>query len=458
MIEYVPCANPEVVLDTLCQSGGGFAAVRYIFSQYYLAGNPDIELTGLFCVDGHGKRIIALVTDKVRAVELALADRRDVVSAGGESQLRDLADALETPVIELTLPLGLAPVHIPKPWGQEIWYTGIERRGQACVSDGRVCVPLPWVLSLAPRRLVAGNDQRLNLLKILDPLPDPVFGDLYFELHEEKREVYVVTHVNSRAWPDGVGAIRFGFDQQLRRTFATDAEFCDAYLAAVTAYEQVRRRIDRYLDQRRLDLGIGLADAVDVTTLKIWHGEVVAEDKALEEHLRMEMNRFTKLKPLRLGDVVKVPCLTPHALQHGVRTVEFQTPVYERRILSFAQKVLTQPCWDTPAAVVLMALDDPEDVSPDHIAADYGVGLERIAQFSDFDVQRLSLDPGAHWRWEATGNYALAMVVLGVVNIADQTLEPESAVLVPADRRALVVRNGGSDNAVLLISAPGCSR
>jgi hypothetical protein len=169
----------------------------------------------------------------------------------------------------------------------------------------------------------------LTLLKILDPSSTPVLGDLYFELHEEKREVYVVTHIDREAWPDGVGYIRYGFAPERVGQFANEAEFRSAYLAAVQAYESVRRALDSLPEGAEPD----------------------RELLALEPVLREGMNSFTGLRALRVGDVVEVPLLVPHALLHGVRTVEFQTPTYERKILSFAQKVLTQDHWDTTVGV-----------------------------------------------------------------------------------------------------------
>src|SRR5690606_327598 len=173
----------------------------------------------------------------------------------------------------------------------------------------------------------------------------------------EKREVYVVTHVDRNAWPDGRGAIRFGFDQVARQRAASDEAFRQQFLSAVADYEQLRRAIDRHCDEIRREEGVGLTEPVDAATLKRWLGVVPAPLLERERQAREAMNAFTHMLPLREGDVVKVPCLTPHALQHGVRTVEFQTPVYERKILAFAQKVLTQDHWDTSEAVELMSLE-----------------------------------------------------------------------------------------------------
>ena len=92
-------------------------------------------------------------------------------------------------------PVRLSPVHIAKPWGQEIWFTGMEARGESQVvnSDGQA-LPISRYLSRDPEQATRG--QPLLLLKILDPLPTPVLGELYLEVHETKQEAYVVTEVN----------------------------------------------------------------------------------------------------------------------------------------------------------------------------------------------------------------------------------------------------------------------
>ena len=244
--------------------------------------------------------------------------------------------------IALNRPLLLAPVTVAKPWGREIWFTGIEARGQAGVYGEGGILPLPWLLEVAAPEVLGVESSALNLLKILDPLPEPVYGDLYFELHEEKREVYVVTAVDRRCWPNGVGAIRYGFDPAVRAHYPSDAAFRRAYLESVQAYEAVRDRIQAVEDSWRTEEGYGLRDPVPAATSRRWRAALPPDLRRLEAERRRIMEGFTLLRPLRVGDVVQVPLRLPHALQHGVRTVEFQTPVYERRILSFAQKVLTQ--------------------------------------------------------------------------------------------------------------------
>lgn len=355
----------------------------------------------------------------------------------------------------LRSPLRLDRVHIPKPWGQEIWYTGVEQRGVCGVAaSAGESVPLPWVLeTLAP--WLTGGPRELVLLKILDPLPAVVWGDLYFELHEEKREVYVVTHVDEAAWPDGTGAIRFGFDPRVRSNYPDETDFKAAYRASVGAYELVRRKIDAALDLRREEQGIALNAPLSPDQIMAWQQSLDIALLSEERRLRGEMEAFTQLMPLRVGDVVKVPCYTPHALQHGVRTVEFQTPVYERKILSFAQKVLTQQHWDTDEGVALMTLE-PEAQEPFTVCYQGdGVLVERIVDFADFEVQRWILQHGSRHCIELDGSYVLVMAVEGEVMVGDCLLSPEQACLVPAAMVSICVGQSGDGPATVLVASPG---
>jgi hypothetical protein len=368
--------------------------------------------------------------------------------------LQALDDTAAAASFSLLQPLRLARVHIPKPWGQEIWYTGVEQRG-VCgfTAESGVSVPLPWLLQTLSPWLTGGRDQ-LVLLKILDPLPAEVWGDLYFELHEEKREVYVVTHVDPQAWPEGSGAIRFGFDPAQRARYAGDGEFRRAFRASVAAYEEVRREIDAALDQRRTQQGIALDAPVAPDQLLDWQQALDSGLLAREQQLRREMDAFSCLLPLRVGDVVKVPCYTPHALQHGVRTVEFQTPVYERKILSFAQKVLTQGHWDTDEAVGLMALEaEPQEAfAVCHSAG--GVLAEKIVDFADFEVQRWQFEPGGSHSIDVAGSYALVMTIAGEVAIGTCRLAAEQACLLPGLAGAAQLRECAGDGATVLVALP----
>ena len=425
-------------------------AVVYEFEQYYLTPRSPIRLLAIYELyrqQSGAVKVVAGVTQKVsEAIDLL----RNNTAAPA-----DLAELLEFVFMDISAPVTLQPVSINKPWGREVWYTGMEDRGHSCVTDGRHSTPLAWWLSVASESLQGPRQQSINLLKILDPLPDEVYGDLYFELHEKKQEVYVVTHVDSQAWPEGKGGIRFGFNQKLRAACASDDDFKNRYLKAVFDYEQVRREIDRIFDEFRQKNGIAVDEPLDANVLKAWHKKLPKPLISKELELRGGMNSFTDIRQLTVGDVVKVPCYTPHALQHGVRTIEFQTPVYERKILSFAQKVLTQNHWDTNEAATMMNLDAPADATLATVESSPSHKLENIVNFDDFRVFRLTLESGAEWKIPESGQYGLLMGVQGVTECANGHVQKqEQASLLPACRNALQIINHSEQTAILLFAEP----
>lgn len=449
-LDIIRTKNPEHALEqwlAKSMSPWDCLALRYEYVQYYLPGSPVIELGAVF------QQMEGQTTFTVVALGKPLADQLSVLDHDC-FDLGDFCAAYGFPLLFLDRPMRLEPVAIEKPWGREIWFTGIEQRGQSYVSDGVARSPLPWVLSVAPRRLAAGAERHINLLKILDPLPEEVYGDLYFELHEEKREVYVVTHIDRHAWPEGKGAIRFGFDPEIRAAYASDDDFRADFLAAVKRYEAVRREIDARFDQRREALGVDVNVPVPASCLQEWFEELPEHLQRQERQLREDMNRFTALLPLSVGNVVKVPLLTPHALQHGVRTVEFQTPVYERRILSFAQKVLTQGHWDTEQAVAMMSLETPAFPELTILEESLGYLLVEVVTFDDFRVWRLTLLPGSGYLLPATGSYGLLLAIKGVVVLGGHHLLVEEAVFLPAERVETLLINQSAEDAVVLIARP----
>lgn len=313
----------------------------------------------------------------------------------------DFTATLNGSNVRLDVPVRLVPISIAKPWGREIWYTGIEARGESQVLTDSGPVNLSEYLQLAPDSL-CGN-LPLTLLKILEPDSQPVTGDLYFELHDEKEEIYVVTDIDPSVWPGGTGQIRLGMSQTARRAHGDDLAFRAAFLQAVKAYEKVRRRIDEE------------------------ESEPAPEVAAREVELRKTMEAFTEARSVATGDVIVVPTKLPHALQHGVRVIELQTPTYERSIISFAQKVLTQDHWDSEKAIARMRLDAPAEAEIRTLAS----GIEEVAGLSGLGVWRVRLDPGVTMKLPHHPSYAICMVVAGTVKIGTLMLEAEQAALVP---------------------------
>jgi hypothetical protein len=419
------------------------------------------ECAGLYCLeqqvtcpwlaDEVEVAVIAVAEITAARVNLAVTLKPDGFIGAAADGFADLVAELGATRIDLTAPLALAPVHIPKPWGQEIWYTGVEQRGVCDFVQADQRVAIPYLLALFPSAF--NHRQQLVLLKILDPLAEEVFGDLYFELHTKKQEVYVVTHVDEGSWPSGKGAIRFGFDQDKLDSYASDQAFRAAYSQAVKSYRQVRVEVDCVIDQLRQKAGIALDAPVSAELLKSWMLLLPAELAASEQLKRRQMEAFTQLKPLVVGDVVQVPCYTPHALQHGVRTIEFQTPVYERLIVSFAQKVLTQQHWDSEQAINVMNTDAAEVEIFDQYDFVSGQRGEIIVDYDDFYVVRARLSSGESLRVDNNGGYIIVMSVDHMIAVNGCQVAPEQAVLLPALVDVTQV-DAGNNDATMLICFP----
>ncbi len=417
--------------------------IQFSHTQYYLPHQPKLELLALvslhkYCdaavlIEGS---IVHFTSERLEQLRL-LSDGLSDGSCDTTGVIRSYCQNHSLPWLIMSDPWLLTPIHIPKPWGQEIWYTGIEARGQAEVIGDQGNIPLPWLLDLMAGRTGLRDGCQPILLKVLDPLPDEVYGDLYFELHQEKQEVYVVTHIDQIAWPEGIGAIQLGFAPQARQRFRNDEEFKQAYLDSVNAYEQVRRLLDHKLDEKKLTAGIEANQAVAASQSINWINTLAqqAENKVLIEkeiELRNVMNSFVQEYPLAVGDVVTVPKQVPHALQHGVRVVEFQTPVYERKILSFGQKVLTQGHWDTREALELVDLDVAGLQPPELLSVTPQLRIERIVNFDDFEAQRIQLDGHHIFRGDV---YSVLIVLQGRLTLGcterRRTIEPGQALLLP---------------------------
>ncbi len=446
--------GPEQILDQTLAAARREGRSRGRFSHAWAIPAPWLgsqasqplvaEVEWQLTADGD-TRIQAFVTDQ----PLDTASTTD-------QTLSERAAAHGAALIDLGAPLALAPVHIPKPWGQEIWYTGIEARGLSEVCTATGSSPLPWVLALAPVRLT-GSASELCLLKTLDPLPEPVYGDLYLELHEEKQEVYVVTHVDPQAWPDGVGGIRCGLAPEKRREYADEQSLRQAFLTAVQDYEAVRRRIDARFDERRQTAGIGLNDPVPPALLAQWQQDLPAALRNEEVQKRAVMESFTAIRPLKVGDLVALPTRTPHSLLHGVRVIEFQTPVYERQIIAFAQKVLTQNHWDSAEAIARMHIDAPPDSAPEVLADGADRRVERVVRFDSFNVWRVTLSAGMDLTLPQAP-HLLCMgiqgrVQLGGLQCGGLQLGPEQAALIPPGLGGKTALRA-LDDSLLLLAGP----
>ncbi|MFT7686240.1 MAG: hypothetical protein ACI9FB_001585 [Candidatus Azotimanducaceae bacterium] len=410
----------------------------YTHKQKYLSANSEVLLFVVCLL--HDSRIQCLIRKKNDAPTLDKIDLQ--LTAERYFNEVEMLWAREGIMLESAWPL--STINIPKPWGAEIWYTGMEDRGVCQVS----ATPLPWLLSL----INLGHDEvdasfeseGPILLKILDPYPDPNTGDLYFELHEKKTEVYIVTSIDHSVWSDGVGKIRYGFNQDKKNSFNTVKEFKAAYLESVTAYKTVRDQIDIILHDR-----ISHENA---------NNDLIPESLILNEQLlKDEMYSYTNLKSLRVGDVIHVHPYFPHSLQHGVRVIEFQTAHYERFILSFTQKVVTQNHWDTNQGLELANTTLPSDQLLTIIEKSEGVCLERIAEFEQFSAYRLSLENSASYKMNFK-RYLLAIGIKSTSSIENTWgeithLTPEEGFFIPATAAEITI-TAADDQTVLLLAIP----
>ncbi len=376
-----------------CMSSGLSSSYRFCFEfENMLLGSElsqkEVYQILLYKQDGRWRVAIALLSD---------------LAKGHNDQVNALENSLA-----VDGPWVFKTVSIPKPWGQEIWYSAYEQRGVCHLADDnqQSGVPVHLWLYLFPELLKPSTE--LNLLKVLAPFSSPLLGELYFEMHEKKQEVYVVSHIDETAWPDGVAQMRFGFCSEKQKQFSSFEAFKVAYLSVVKRYEGLRKQIDAALQSQFQAVFTESNEQAKSEYLKQLPEALLRKEQLLAD----EMTSFIAKRPLRLGDVIQVPKLLPHGLLHGVRVVEFQTPVYERLILSFRQKVLTQDGWDTEQALALLA-EPPvsqgiqQGVCKLHTHFDELVNLERIVEFDGFEVFRL--------RFLQAGTVGLAELLCPVV-------------------------------------------
>jgi hypothetical protein len=223
---------------------------------------------------------------------------------------------------DLEQPVALVPVSVAKSWGREIWYSGIEERGESSVRQGDTVAPLSDYLHLI------GLDEVI-LLKELQAEK----GDLYLEVHEAKREVYVAKTSCT---------LQLGMNQALRTELGDDDAFRQAFLEAANAYEN----------------NTASREAIDV---------------------------FVSLRLLTQGDAVSIEPWMPHSLQRGANVIEFQTPVFERYILASTTPVETQQHWDTQQAFERILLDPYLPIP----SSSLGEGVEQLVSTDSFGVLRV---------------------------------------------------------------------
>ncbi len=298
--------------------------------------------------------------------------------------------------------LGFKPQEIKKPWGKEVWFTGIEERG---FSKG-INFKETFSSSLSEKTSEKNESKKIKakikstdidelfacfklfsflnfgyikknepiLLKILKPKADKIYGQLYYELHEKKKEVYIISKINQKTYPNQIGKIRLGFNQAKQKLFSNQKNFLEHYKKAILEYKKIRFLLDELIEKENASAATPKEEFLEK-----------------EKKLREEMESYSDYQGLKVGDVVTIPNKVPHALQAGVEAIEFQTPHYERLIISYPQKVLTQADWDTEKAFRLMksvTKNKAESSQSKIIFKNSFVEITQCVDFKEFQVYK----------------------------------------------------------------------
>jgi hypothetical protein len=344
-------------------------------------------------------------------------------------------------IVDSKQPLRLEVLKIPKPWGYEGWYTGVEKRGVVKVTDDFGKTELPCALTLFKKQMLAGHSESLILLKTLNPVAEEAVGDLYFELHEKKWEVYVVTEIDNTAWPSGTGIIKAGLCPEKIEKYQQNhgnewtTKLLHDFKSAVGEYEVIRRQIDDSQDQ------------------------ITKEMLAQELELRENASDFVGDLPVKVGDIISFPVLQIHSLRHGIKVIEFQTPHYERLILMFAQKVLTQNHWDTEEAINKMQADVYHPPKLECIQKSTGLAVERFNEFPQFAFDRICLEPNNSFKDQLDGKYHLLIVISGQAEVSPLKGKPivlnaEESLFMPVAMGSYRLESTGESQLICLKAAP----
>ena len=137
--------------------------------------------------------------------------------------------------------------------------------------------------------------------------------------------------------------------------------------------------------------------------------------------MRDKASGFVGDLPVKVGDIISFPVFQIHSLRHGIKVIEFQTPHYERLILMFAQKVLTQNHWDTEDAISKMGTEVYHPPKLDCIHNSKYLIVERFTDFPQFNFDRISLEPKNTYEIQLDGRYQLLIIISGIAAVVSNT-------------------------------------
>ncbi len=365
----------------------------------------------------------------------------EILRDNPKSLLESVAENRKAIIVDSREPLQLKVLKIPKPWGFEGWYTGIEKRGVVNVIDKYGETELPYALNLFKKQMLADDLESLILLKTLNPVAEKTIGDLYYELHEKKWEVYIVTEIDKTAWPSGKGIIKAGLHpkkiEEYKIKYGNNWEetLRGEFKSAVSEYEKIRLQID---------------GSQDNIPNEILEKEQILRDKA---------SGFVGDLPVIVGDIISFPVFQIHSLRHGIKVVEFQTPHYERLILMFTQKVLTQNHWDTENAINKMETEVYHPPKLECIHDSKYLIVERFTDFPQFNFDRIRLEPKNTFEIQMDGRYQLLIIISGIAAVVSNTgntikLKKEESLFLPVSMGCYQIENIGDNHLICLNASP----
>ena len=308
----------------------------------------------------------------------------------------------------------MQPVSISKTWGKEIWYSGIEERGVCQVKsiENNFTTPLPYVLEILQALEILEDFKNLKfsksknnlqkkekiiLVKQLVPLAQKEKGNLYYELHEKKKEIYIVNKISKIAYPEKIGKIKIGMNQNHREQFSSFKKFKDSFLEIAKQCKKIIDDISKSNEEKK-------------------------QNRELKKKYFQQLEPFFRYVDLQVGDVIRISPFIPHSLQHGVSVIEFQTQHYERAILSFEQKVITQNHWDTEKALVPLKEKDifahekkfKNDLKKINKKIK-NTSFEKIKGFDEFFIERITTENSNFSIKEK--NYFILFIISGAITV-----------------------------------------
>ncbi|NQT32366.1 MAG: hypothetical protein HQ594_01680 [Candidatus Omnitrophica bacterium] len=353
----------------------------------------------------------------------------------------------------------LSPYKEPKVWGAggigEYWY-GAEAGDKSSVASlGGDEAPMADVLELAPVEILGEGAVKkfgdlLPLVKILTPK-----GRLSVQFHDAKNELWIVTGVDESAAGGKEPSVIVGFSSEAVDEYGPSVT--SEYHEALKEYGvQLNALIDLLLQKRFKE---ALEETKDVVlaaeSAKESSPQIAAAlDKVTEARGKLE--KFYNYIPVKIGDVIPIPCGTLHALGSGVEVVEPQIPGPTQSLEDGATYPVRYyfPGHERGRSKKKLDIDRAEEMIPDVVKesppeviseAD-SVKIERLpGGFEDkgLEVHRITMEGAAEANFSDITSFHTLVSVAGEAMIVTSSGEYEIPKAAPGGKMLLVPASAG---------------